>query len=147
MKFRQYKWYSFINKKRSEDKLLNKIEKKFGKDSIVIIGDWCIKKQMRNFISTPNIGLKRVLKRKFRVYNIDEYRTSCLHNKLEERCENLYLKIGGKMRKMHSILTFKMENRRLGCINRDKNSCLNIKKLFNFYIDTGEVPYKYRRGT
>jgi hypothetical protein len=47
---------------------------------------------------------------------------------------------------MHSILTFKMENNRLGCINRDKNGCQNIKKLFNNYINTGTIPERYRRG-
>ena len=39
-KFRQYKWYAFINKKRTEDNMLNKIEKTYTKDSIIIIGDW-----------------------------------------------------------------------------------------------------------
>ena len=30
-KFRQYKWYAFINKKRTEDNMLNKIEKEIGR--------------------------------------------------------------------------------------------------------------------
>ena len=46
---------------------------------------------MKNFISTPNIALKRKLKERFNVYNIDEYRTSCLNYKTEEPCNNLYL--------------------------------------------------------
>lgn len=49
-KFRQYKLYAYINKKRCEDNILNIIENKFGKDIKIIMGDWCIKKQMRNFI-------------------------------------------------------------------------------------------------
>lgn len=52
---------------------------------------------MRNFISTPNLGVIRKLKERFGVYIIDEFRTSCLHYKTEERCENLYL--GNKKRK------------------------------------------------
>jgi len=47
----------------------------------VIIGVWSIGQQMVNFISTPNITLKRKLKERFKVYNIDEYRTSCLNYK------------------------------------------------------------------
>ena len=39
--------------------MLNIIENKFGKDIKIIMGDWCIKKQMRKCISTPNIGIKR----------------------------------------------------------------------------------------
>ena len=54
-KFRQYKWYAFINKKRTEDNMLNKIEKTYTKDSIIISGDWSIGKQMKNFIYTPNV--------------------------------------------------------------------------------------------
>ena len=145
--FRQYKWYAFINKKRTEDNMLNKIEKTYGKDSIIIIGDWCIEKQMKNFISTPNIGLKRKLKERFKVYNIDEYRTSCLNYKTEEPSSNLYLPDkNNKTRKIHSILTYKMENNRLGCINRDKNGCKNIQKVFEYYIKNNERPENYRRG-
>ncbi len=147
-KFIQYKWYSFINKKRAEDKLLNKIEKEYSKEHTVIIGDWSIGKQMSNFISTPNITLKRKLKERFKVYNIDEFRTSCLNYKTENKCENLILPspITGINYKMHSILTYKMENNRLGCINRDKNGCYNIKKLFDTYMTLGNRPDRYRRG-
>jgi hypothetical protein len=146
-KFRKYRWYSFINKKRTEDKMLNKISNKFGSDSTIIIGDWSVSKQMRNFISTPNLSLKRKLKERFKVYNIDEYRTSCLSYKTEEYCKNLYLPdLKNKTRKIHSILTYQMENKRKGCINRDKNGCKNIQKLFQSYTLTGDIPLKYRRS-
>jgi hypothetical protein len=146
-KFRQYRWYAFINKKRTEDNMLNKIEKTYTKDSIIIIGDWSIGKQMKNFISTPNLSLKRKLQERFKVYDIDEYRTSCLNYKTEELCKNLYLPDKkNKERKMHSILTYKMENKRNGCINRDKNGCKNIQKVFNYYIEYNERPERYKRG-
>lgn len=146
-KFRQYKWYAFINKKRTEDNMLNKIEKTYTKDSIIIIGDWSIGKQMKNFISTPNLSLKRKLQERFKVYNIDEYRTSCLNYKTEELSKNLYLPDKrNKERKIHSILTYKMENKRNGCINRDKNGCKNIQKVFNYYIEYDERPERYKRG-
>jgi N-acetylmuramoyl-L-alanine amidase len=149
VKFRKYKWYAYINKKRAEDNMVNKIAKKYSKDHIIVIGDWSIGKQMRHFISTPNLTLKRKLQHQFKVYNIDEFRTSCLSYKTEEVCENLYLKFKKdtkqKERKIHSILTYKMENNRKGCINRDKNGCKNIQKVFNHYTETGERPEKYRR--
>ena len=101
---------------------------------------------MRNFISTPNLSIKRKLKTRFPIYNIDEFRTSCLNYITEEPCKNLYLpdKTNNE-RKMHSILTYKMENKRLGCVNRDKNGCKNIQKVFNCYIENGERPEKYKR--
>ena len=148
-KFRRYKWYAYINKKRTEDNMVNKVIEKYSKDHKIIIGDWSIGKQMRNFISTPNLTLKRKLQEKFKVYEIDEFRTSCLFYKTEEPCENLYLKFKKdpkeKMRKIHSILTYKMENKRMGCINRDKNGCTNIQKVFKSYMETGVRPEKYRR--
>ena len=101
---------------------------------------------MRNFISTPNLTIKRKLTTRFQVYNIDEFRTSCLNYITEEVCKNLYLPDKKKIqRKMHSILTYKMENNRKGCINRDKNGCRNIQKVFKCYVETGERPEKYKR--
>jgi len=38
-----------------------------------------------------------------------------------------------------------MKNNRKGFINRDKNGCKNIQKVFNSYMETGERPEKYRR--
>lgn len=51
-----------------------------------------------------------------------------------------------KIRKMHSILTYKMENKRNGSINRDKNDCKNIQKIFNYYMKYDESPERYKRG-
>jgi hypothetical protein len=126
--------------------MLNKIESKYGKTIKIIIGDWSIGKQMRNFISTPNLAIKRKLKTRFQVFNIDEFRTSCLNYITEEPCKNLYLPDNkNKERKIHSILTYQMENNRKGCINRDKNGCNNIQKVFKSYMETGERPEKYKR--
>jgi hypothetical protein len=114
---------------------------------IIIMGDWSSGKQMRHLQSTPNVRLKRLLNHNFTVYNIDEFRTSCLHYRSEERCENLYLPDKtGKIRKIHSVLTYTMENQRLGCINRDRNGRQNIRKLFHYYLRTGGRPSRYCRG-
>lgn len=153
-KFRQYKWYSYINKKRTEDNMNNLIINKYGKNINLIYGDWCITKQMRNFISTPNLGIKRKLAKKFNIYNIDEYRTSCLYYKTEEKGDNFYItdKIN-KKRKLHSVLTFKMETTeneckkiRIDCINRDYNGCINIRKIFHSYMKNETRPLRYCRS-
>jgi len=39
-----------------------------------------------------------------------------------------------------------MENKKLGCINRDNNFFYNIKKLFDTYMTLGNRPEHYRRG-
>ena len=95
-------------------------------------------------------NIKRKLNETFSVYNIDEYRTSILSNVTEERCSNLQLQFKKdphqKKRLIRSILTYKMVNNRVGCINRDKNGCLNMQKIFKSYMETGERPERYRRG-
>ena len=66
---------------------------------------------MRNFISTPNLGLKNKLLEYYPIYNLDEYRTSCINYKTETLTENFYLPDKkGKSRKMHSILTLYLKN-------------------------------------
>ena len=44
---------------------------------------------------------------------------------------------GVTLKMMHTILTFKMENKRKGC--------KNIQKVFNHYLETGDRPEKYKR--
>ena len=204
--FRKYKWYGYLNKKKSETELVKEIKRKFGKDVIMIYGDWSIGKAMQNFISTPNLGLKRKLSEHFIIYSIDEFRTSKIRTmkytelldlekeyinielsneektevsndkptkkigkkkkpimdiddkkimennkkrlKLEERykVENLNLpdKLK-KMRKIHSILTYKMENNRIGCINRDENAIRNMEVISKFFIEGKGRPEIFSR--
>jgi hypothetical protein len=144
--FRKYKWYSYINTKRSEDNLVNSIKKTYGDDITMIYGDWDIGYQLRNFISTPMIGLKRKLSEHFKIYNIDEFRTSCLHYKTESKCENLYLPTENSVsKKLHSVLTYQMENQRYGCVNRDVNAVKNMRKIANHWLQTGERLLAYSR--
>ncbi len=46
---------------------------------------------MKHRISTPNIRLKRKIGEHFKVYNIDEFRTSCINSRTMGRNENMYL--------------------------------------------------------
>jgi hypothetical protein len=91
--FRKYKWYYFINKQRSEQNLINEIKGIYGNNCVLIMGDWSVPKQMKNFISTPMIGLKRRLRKEIEIINIDEYNTSAINNKTKTKCDNLTLKI------------------------------------------------------
>ena len=144
--FRQYKWYNYINKQRTEMNLVNDIKKIFGKDIIIIYGDWSKGNEQRGIISTPNKAIKKVLMDNFIVYSIDEFRTSKLNCKTEEETKNIYLSDNkGIKRKIHSILTFQMENNRLGCINRDNNAVTNMIKIVNHFLETGKRPFKFTR--
>jgi hypothetical protein len=146
--FRRYKWYGFINRKKTELNIVNEIKQTFGKDVILCYGDWSIGKQMNNFISTPNIRLKRKLGEYFTIYNVDEFRTSCLNYKTEELNENMYyLDKKLESRKIHSVLTYQMENNCLGCINRDENAVRNMLKIVNCYLKDKTRPINFQRST
>jgi hypothetical protein len=153
--FRKLQFHLYINKARTKDKLVGKIRSflsdvtppnseysvQTNSEPILIFGNWSANKNMKHMVSTPGIGLKRFLLKHFKSYDIDEFRTSILHNKTEERCENLYL----EGEKIHSVLTYKMENGRLGCINRDRNAVLNMQKIINYILETGNYPPAFQR--
>ena len=152
--FRKYKWYGFLNKKKADAKLVREIKKTFGKETILILGDASLKGNCKKGnISTPSTRYKKLLKDNFKMYNIDEFRTSKLHYKTEEECSNLYhidnnkIKEKRKIRKIHAVLTFKMENQQSGCINRDENAVNNMIKIVENQIKYKERPLKYRRDT
>ncbi len=157
IKFRQLKMYTYMNTKKSDEKLLKTVEKKYGKNIVIIIGDWSIGKQMRNFISTPNLYIKRLLKTKYEVYNIDEYLTSKTNYKTLEENKNLYLDVNLhkkknpkqnekiNIKKMHSILTYKMVNGRKGCIHRDSNGVRNIRTIVKYFLETGKRKEEFER--
>ena len=147
-KFRKYKWYSYINKKKTESKIIKSIKNKFGKNAIINYGDWNANGviQMRNFISTPNLRLKKKLAEQMKVYNLDEFRTSKLNYKTEEICEHLsYADKKGTIRELHSVLTYQTEKKSKGCINRDENSVNNMIKIVKYYLEHKKRPIKYTR--
>ena len=136
----------YVNKNRALDKMLNSMENTFGKDSKIMYGNWSIPVQQRSFISTPMIGFKRKVNERFEIYNLDEFRTSCINNKTNTLCENLYIPDKkNTLRKIHSVLTYQMENKRNGCINRDWNTVKNMKNIVDYWFIHKERPLKFRR--
>jgi len=153
--FRQYHWYAYLNNRKSLGQLLDRIEAYYGKAGKyspngtikIIIGDWSSRVQLRGHMPTPGMALKRKLAERFEVFTIDEFRTSKLHYQTEQACDNLYLPDAkGEDRKIHSILTYPMENERLGCINRDRNAVKNMRKIVSQFFKTGDRPQRYCRG-
>ena len=162
--FRKLKWFAYIDRQKTENKLVNDIKKKFGASTLVF-GDWSDKLKVSpcrlKYISTPNVALKRKLKEHFTIYNIDEFRTSCLSYRNEEYVKNLYVPDkNGKSQKLHSVLTLQVEDSRivckdgikktvnfnhLGCINRDENAVNNMIKIVESQINFNCRPLRFRR--
>jgi hypothetical protein len=154
-KLNQLDWYSYINTRKHEDTILNEIEEIYGKYAIFIVGDWS-KSDKIKYISTPNVKFAKLLSKRFEVYLIDEYNTSKLYH-LDEKIESEKLKVkmfypndkGKKViykKELHSVLTFKLDNKRMNCINRDYNSVLNMKKIVSHLLEYKVRPEAFRRG-
>jgi hypothetical protein len=60
--------------------------------------------------------------------------------------ENLYLPDRkGDLRKKHSILTYKTESRRMGCINRDKSAVNGMKLIGDYFMENRKRHPIYER--
>jgi hypothetical protein len=146
--FLKHKLYAYIDKQRALDNMLNRIEAVYGpaKNIIIIYGDWSIGFQLRNFKPTPMISLKRKIHTRFKVYNIDEYKTSKIHHVTHKESEKLELPDKyGKSRKIYAVLTSKMEGK-MFCINRDFNAINNFKVITYECLNNRPRPEIFRRG-
>jgi hypothetical protein len=147
--FRKYKWYGYINRKKTEINLIREIKRVYGKKAILLYGDWSMKGNCnKGNVSTPNMKLKRLIGNQMKTYNLDEYNTSKLNYKTENECDNLYLLDKKEViKKIHSVLTYKMKNNQIGCINRDENAVNNMIKIVKYYLENKKRPDKYNRTT
>lgn len=163
--FRQYKWYSYIMKQREIKRMIHCIKQTYGENCKLIMGDWSPSIQMKNFVSTPMIGLKRKLRQDLEIINLDEFKTSKLNHITKEECENLELLVWvpkkgedkkiiydenkkmvkeQKLKKIHSILTYK-KGKVKNCINRDINSVKNMRDIVKYWFENKKRPIEFTR--
>ena len=146
---RKLKWRNFIYKRKSEDRLINNMEKKFGnsEDIIISYGNWNNSKQMKHISPTMGNGLKKVIEKKFNLLMLDEYKTSklcsCCYNELENyKCDN---------KKLHRLLICSKcksdgcESKNITFINRDINACQNMLTLTHHYLNNNERKKEFSR--
>jgi hypothetical protein len=139
--FRRWKWYGYINRQRADREMVKRFKEKFGsgEESVILIGDFEQRKQMKYKEPTKGKSIRTLFKKNgYKVYLVDEYRTSC---RLYETGEELI-----NVRGCHSLLGSKIlksrmtENKpdvfikdmikcgyRPTIINRDLNGSLNIR--------------------
>lgn len=175
--FRKLKFRTQIYLRKSEDKFINNIEKTFNKgkkdkekkdeeqkdeeqkdeekkEIVIIYGDWSNPRQMKHLMPSSNIGLKRLIEKKYKVLMIDEYCTSKLcskcnkelkHYKMSkkdiEKYENKHkMKLKSTEITKHRLLVCSgccgSENKKSTYWNRDVNACINMLKLTQEWIKT-----------
>jgi hypothetical protein len=144
----------FAKTKQSEDKLLNEIENKYltkeeikNKRKIVLFyGDYSRSTAMKGCISTPNLGLKRLLSKRFEIFDINEYKTSKLYNKNYKELINVKIRKGKHQRLLHEVLTLIEDTEKRIYVNRDVNACKNILSIGLYYLKYRERPKEFIRN-
>ena len=151
--FRKLKFSGYINTKRSEQKMINNFKKVFGnpEDTIICIGDWEQKKQMKFKEPTKGIGMRTLFrKNNYKVYLVDEFRTSCMCSICGiGRCEKFMVRKNPRPEKDDSRLIHGLLRCTSGCgmWNRDRNGASNIYKIAYNAINKLERPNYLCRET
>ena len=144
--FRKLKLNSYINRLKSEQKLITRFKKIFGesKDAIICIGDWEQRKHRKFKEPTKGVGFRNKFRKNgFQVYLVDEFRTSCMCSNCEDgKCSKFRMIRNPKPAKNDSILSHGLLRCKNGCglWNRDENSARNIYKIANNAINKKERP-------
>lgn len=151
--FRKLAFRRFIRTKQSEVKMLNEIENTYltkeeikqGKKIVILHGDYSRTSQMKGCISTPNIGMKKLLLSRFDIVEVNEFNTSKLYNKTLKEMENVSVKRNKHKKSLHEILTPKEETNCRIFVNRDVNACKNILLLGKCYLESQSRPEEFTR--
>ena len=144
--FRKLKLGRYINTKRKEQKMINQFKKTFGnpEETIICIGDWEQRKQMKYKEPTLGKGMRTLFrKNNYKVYLVDEFRSSCKCSNCEGGiCEKFRVrqhpnKKKDELRLVHGLLRCKIG---CGLWNRDRNGSSNIYKIAEKAINKLERP-------
>ena len=152
--FRKLDFRRFIYTLQSEINLLNEIENKYltkkdkkkGKKIIIFYGNWSKGgNNLKGKMSTPGIGIKRLIASRFEILETDEFRTSKLYNKTFKELTNVKVRKSKHSKFLHQVLTLKEETEKCIRVNRDKNACMNILHLGKYYLKNQSRPKEFQR--
>lgn len=155
--YRKIKWYGFINRQKSEQKMINNFKKIFGNpnETIIAIGDWEQKKNIKYCPPTKGIGFRNLFRKNgYNVFLVDEYNTSKMNYYSHRENEKFRRRINPRpwktdIRLYHGLLRSKSvpngKSKQI-LVNRDKNGALNILKIAKYHLKNKERP-KYLRRT
>ena len=148
---RKMKWRQFVYTQRSEDRFLGRMRQLYGRDALVAYGDWSRTTQMRHFVPTKGVGMRRLISRHFETVLINEFRTSklcCICAK-----ELSYVQIGqkGSKKKLFRCLVCEKcesseSKKKRVFFTRDLNSALNIRRLACDWINKQTRPVEFCRN-
>lgn len=133
--FRKLKLNGYLNRLRSEQRMLRQFEKKFGSpgSTVVCFGDFEQKQHMKFKEPIKGKGMRTLIRKAgYRTLLVDEFRTSCMCSKCEGgRCEKFMKRKNPRpwqsgISLVHGLLRCKT----CDCLwNRDSNGATNIHKI------------------
>ena len=108
-------------------------------------GDYSRTTQMKGCLSTPNIGFKKLLARRFEILDVNEFNTSKLYNKTFKEMNNVKVKRKKHVKHLHEVLTPKEETEKRTYVNRDVNACKNILYIAKYWLTNQKRPEEFKR--
>lgn len=148
--FRKLNWNGYINKRRSEDCMINRFREVFGdpKDVSILYGDFSENRPMKNCEPTKGKSIRQLFKRKgYNLYLVNEYNTSKKSFIDGSNLETFLKRKDNKtnnIRKVHGLLRSETvpNNKLCKCVllNRDLNGSMNILKKGNCILNDLPIP-------
>jgi hypothetical protein len=147
--YRKMKWRQFVYTQKSEDRFLNKLGNTFGKDAVIAYGDWSRTTQMKHFMPTKGVGLRKLITKRFQTVSINEFRTSKLCCKCHCELCHLQVKEDDRNKKVFRCLVCKgcasSESKQSIFVTRDLNSANNIRQLALDWLNVRKRPDVFNR--
>ena len=147
---RKMKWRHFVYTQRSEDRFLGRMRDLYGEDALVAYGDWNRTTQMRHFVPTKGVGMRRLISRHFDTVLINEFRTSKLCCNCEKELSYVKIEQEGSKKKLFRCLVCeeceRYESKKRVFLTRDLNAALNIRRLAWDWISSQTRPGAFSRG-
>lgn len=162
---RRLTWYSYINRQRSESKMLNRLEDVFGgpKNTVILMGDWSRNSTPKNQVPVKGKSIRKLIKsRGYKLFLVNEFRTSCREYQTGEELVNFRWN-KEKSQYVHRLLGSKrlLQERAMNTeelkisrqnknglptiINRDLNAALNILLKGKCIIKGDKLPEYFLR--
>ena len=130
---RKLKWRRFVYGQKSEDKFLNRMAATFGSDAVIAYGDWSRSSQMRHFVPTKGVGMRKLIAKRFCTVSVNEFRTSKLCCNCFGQLQHLRVESDANKKKVFRCLICpeceSSASKQPTFWTRDLNSALNIRQL------------------
>ena len=153
--YRVHKWWTFGRTQKSEINLVKNIKEKFGDGCVLAYGDWSSPVQIKGTVSSPTVGLRRMLSKHFTVIDVPEYNTTKTCCKCNEPLMKAFLYRKRRRKKEEENEDAKAypvrgirrcQNEECGVIvNRDYNAAINIRLNLLNHIKNGDWCERFKR--